>query len=387
METIHYQSQSQLVMENVLGMKGGHGDSSYALNSLSVQIKMVRAVIPYLERAIYEKMRVKLNGDGLFRIADFGCATGGNTLLVADTIVRAVKRSLGEEEEPEFEVYFADLRSNDFNSLLRMMLPTQLQSCADADNDGDTNPVAAGSYFAAAVCGSHFRRLFPRKSLHFCHSSLCLHWLSKVPEAVRERRSPRVYVSSDCEEAVGGAYLHQFNTDFTRFLNARAEETVYGGCVFISLVGRNGGTHIMEEQGTLGDISRHFEYAFQELVNEGFIEKEKWESFNLPWFGPNPEEVESIVKRQGAFTMEHVRVLGEFPLHPMTEVRRGEKEVFGSSVGNHYRALLENIVKAHLGCESLTDEFFFRIGKRAAAKFEEYLSNHIELVVVMLVKK
>lgn len=378
-------SQSKWVVENVLAMKGGHKDSSYMVNSLSVQMKMVRAVKPILEHAIHENMRLEVNGGGIIRIADLGCATGGNTLLVADTIVRAVQSSLGEVEQPEFEVYFVDLPSNDFNSLLRMMPPIQ-QDFSSPVNDGDINPMAARSYFAAAVCGSHFRRLFPRKSLHFCHSSLSLQWLSKVPESVQQRSSSHVYVSSDCEEAVGAAYLQQFDTDFTRFLDARAEEIVDGGCVFISLVGRNEGTRIMEEQGTLGDIACHFEYAFEELVNEGFIEKEKWESFNLPWFGPNPEELESIVKRQGAFRMESVRVLGEFPLHPMTEVRRGEEETFGRSVSNHYRALFENIVEAHLGCDRLADELFFRIGSRAAVKFEEYLSNQIELVVALLIK-
>ncbi|XP_057832427.2 indole-3-acetate O-methyltransferase 1-like [Cryptomeria japonica] len=352
-----FKSQSKLVLENVLAMKGGHKESSYTVNSLSVQIKIVRAVKPILERSIHENMILKLNEGGIFKIADFGCATGWNTLLVADTIVRAVQRTFGETEEPEFEVYFVDLPSNDFNSLLRMMPPAQ-QTCADAENDGDDNPVATRSYFAAAV-----------------------------PESVQQTNSPHVYVSSDCEEAVGFAYLQQFDIDFTLFLNARTEETVDGGCVFISLVGRNGETHIMEEQGTLGDIACHFEYAFQELVNEGFIEKEKWESFNLPCFGPNPEEFESIVKRQGSFRMESVRVLGEFPLHPVTEVMKGEEEAFGRSVLNHYRALFENIVEAHFGCERLTNEFFLRIGKRAADKFEEYLFNQIELVVAFLIKK
>ncbi|GLJ28229.1 hypothetical protein SUGI_0554490, partial [Cryptomeria japonica] len=59
-----------------------------------------------------------------------------------------------------------------------MMLPTE-QTCANEENEGDNNPVAARSYFAAAVCGSYFRRLFPRKSLHFCHSFFSLEWLSK----------------------------------------------------------------------------------------------------------------------------------------------------------------------------------------------------------------
>ena len=80
-------------------------------------------------------------------------------------------------------------------------------------------------------------------------------------------------------------------------------------------------------------------------------------------------------------------MLGEFPLHPMTEVRRGEQETFGKNVSNHYRAHFENIVEAHLGCERLTDEFFFRIGNRAAAKFAEYVSNQIELVVALLIKE
>ncbi|XP_057868367.2 indole-3-acetate O-methyltransferase 1-like [Cryptomeria japonica] len=270
MEVLNSESptQSKLALENVLGMKGGDGDSSYANNSLC-QLKMVQALKPILERSIHENMRLEFNRGGIFRIADFGCGTGRNTLVVADTIVRALQCSLEEREMPEFEVYFTDLPSNDFNLLFRTLPPPQ-QGFTDTDSNGvcDINPVAPRSYFAAAVCGSHFKRLFPQKSLHFCHSSASLHWISQVPESVQQRRSPRVYVSNDCEEVVGAAYLHQFNTDFTAFLNTRAREIVDGGSMFISLVGRNAGTQLMEEQGILGNIARHLEYAFEELVNE-----------------------------------------------------------------------------------------------------------------------
>ncbi|GLJ28373.1 hypothetical protein SUGI_0558270 [Cryptomeria japonica] len=253
-------------------MKGGDGDA----NNSSCQLKIVEAMKPILERSICENMRLKFNGGGKFRIAEFGCGTGRNTLVVADTIVRALQCSLEERQVPEFKVYFTDLPSNDFNLLFRLLPPLQ-QGFPDADGNRvcDNNPVASRSYFAAAVCGSHFRRLFPQKSLHFCHSSTSLHWISQVPESVQQRRSPRVYVSIDCEEEMGAAYLHQFSTDFTAFLNARAREIVDGGCMFISLVGRNVGIQLMEEQGMLVNIARHLEYAFEELVNEGIIEKEK----------------------------------------------------------------------------------------------------------------
>ncbi|GLJ28193.1 hypothetical protein SUGI_0553770 [Cryptomeria japonica] len=377
MEALKSQSvtQSKAALEFVLGMKGGNGDSSYANNS-SPQLKIIQAVKPILEHGIYENMRFKFDVGGIFRMADFGCGTGQNTLVVADTIVSAVQRLLTEQEMPEFEVYFTDLPTNDFNSLFQMLPPPR-----------DKNGVATRSYLSAAVCGSHFTRLFARNSLHFCHSSMSLHWLSQVPESVQQRRSPRAYVSSECEEGVAAAYLHQFDTNFSSFLKARAEEIVEGGCMFISLIGRNADTHIMEDQGVLGYSARHLEYAFEALVMEGIITKEKWESFNLPWFNPNLKEVESIVKREGSFAIVSMKIVGGMNAHPTTDVKKGEENMFGRIVANQHRALFENIVEAHLGCKKVTNEFFLKIAERASIQFEEYLSKKIELLVAFLKKK
>lgn len=42
---------------------------------------------------------------------------------------------------------------------------------------------------------------------------------------------------------------------------------------------------------------------------QGVIEKDKWESFNIPYFSPNSEEVESILKKEGSFAVEFVKIV------------------------------------------------------------------------------
>jgi len=255
-------------------------------------------------------------------------------------------------------------------------------------HDEDHNPPATRSYFASAVAGSHYGRLFPRQTLHFCHSSLSLHWLSQVPAGVEDRCSPawnggHVYISSD---AVADAYLTQFKLDFGAFLGARAEEIIPGGCMFTALPARNSGDK--EDQGGLGEFALHLEEAFEELVNEGLIEKEKLDSFNIPFYGPTMDELQSVVETEKSFEIESMRLLSGFTQHPMLEVREGEEEMFGRTVGNFYRALFENIVGTHLGSdEHLVDDIFSRIAHTAAAKCGEFLSITLDVAVVFLLRK
>lgn len=388
-------------LENVLSMKGGNGDSSYAYHSPSVQLKIILALKPLLEHGIDQNVRSLIKAvDGVFRVADFGCATGMNTLLTADTIVTAVKSIFIRHclDVPEFQVHFVDLPSNDFNTLFRTLPPFR-GAFEIVSGDGITEvptgavhsedkPPVTRCYFASAVSGSHYRRLFPRQTLNFCHSSISLQWLSQVPASILDRCSPawnggHVYISSD---AVADAYLSQFKQDFATFLGARAEEIIPGGCLFIALLARNS-THIKEQSG-LGDCAFHLEAAFQELVREGLIEEEKLDSFNIPYYGPSLGELKIVVETENSFEIDSVTTLSGFPLHPLTEVREGEEEMFGRIVGNYYRALFENIVGAHFEWnEYLIDEFFSRIEKRAAAKYREYLPNTLDLVIAFLLRK
>ena len=117
------------------------------------------------------------------------------------------------------------------------------------------------------------------------------------------------------------------------------------------------------------------------------MKKEKWEAFDIPYYGANVEEVESIVKKEGSFMIEFVRTIRDIPQFPLTHVQRGEENMFGMLVGNNCKAVFECIIQAQLGCERLTQEFFSRISKRASIFGEEYLSQKIEVVVAFLTKK
>lgn len=111
-------------------------------------------------------------------IADLGCSSGPNTLLVASELIKVVNKicdKLGSQL-PEFQVFLNDLPGNDFNTIFRSLasfqkiLRKQLGSASGA----------AGQYFFTGVPGSFYGRLFPRNSVHLFHSSYSLQWLSQV---------------------------------------------------------------------------------------------------------------------------------------------------------------------------------------------------------------
>ena len=99
------------------------------------------------------------------------------------------------------------------------------------------------------------------------------------------------------------------------------------------------------------------------------------ESFNLPLFCPNVDELESIVKMEKSFEIAgSVKLLSDLPLHPISEVRKGDEEMFGRMVTNNYRAAFKNVVRAQLGSDVLTDE------KIGTAKSREYDTSAMELI-------
>ncbi|PHT60455.1 hypothetical protein CQW23_02818 [Capsicum baccatum] len=152
-------------------------------------------------------------------IADLGCSVGPNTFIAMQHVVQVLKEKYQNNNILEFQVFFNDHVTNDFNALFRSL------------------PIDR-SYYALGVPGTFHGRLFPSRSIHFAHCSSAIHWLSKCPEELLDEKSPAWnkgsihYVDTSNVEVLN-AYVAQFEKDMEILLNARAEEIVEGGMIVI----------------------------------------------------------------------------------------------------------------------------------------------------------
>ncbi|XP_033137274.1 probable S-adenosylmethionine-dependent methyltransferase At5g38780 [Brassica rapa] len=205
-------------------MSGGEDLHSYIHNS-SYQKAAIDSLQEKTRLYILEKIDLLSLKTGLstFTIADFGCSVGPNTFHAVQNIIDAVKLKHMKENSLvslEFLVCFNDQPNNDFNTLFRTQPPSSERE-----------------YFSVGVPGSFYGRVLPRNSIHVGHTSYTIHWLSKVPEHVCEKKSPawnKKYIQcNNLIEEAAKAYKIQFTKDMSTFLEARAAEIVPGGLMIL----------------------------------------------------------------------------------------------------------------------------------------------------------
>lgn len=139
------------------------GKMSYANNSdfQRVIASVTKKARQELAAALY---RARGRPDSM-AIADLGCATGPNALLMVSDAVEAVLAE-SHQPPPQLHVFLNDLPANDFNAVFRLL---------------PSSPLAAtGCCLVSAWPGSFYERVFPEASLDYVVSSSSLHFLSKV---------------------------------------------------------------------------------------------------------------------------------------------------------------------------------------------------------------
>ncbi|XP_024929199.3 loganic acid O-methyltransferase-like [Ziziphus jujuba] len=328
-------------------MNGGSGLYSYTRNS-TFQRKDTEAARELINKGIAEKLYLNniSSSSNTFRLADLGCSVGPNTFLAVENIVDSVEdkyKSQGLNHHlPEFQVFFNDHISNDFNQLFSSLPPER-------------------RYYATGVPGSFHGRLFPSSSLHFVYSSHAVHWLSRVPKEVLDKNSPawnkgRIHYSNSPIEVVK-SYEAQYVKDMERFLNARAQEIVHGGLMALLVPACPNETPHSEL--FFNKITELLGSCFMELAKKGMISEEKVDSFNVPLYNATFQQAEAIVDQNGYFSIEIMESLTKE--NPPSRLH-----------SSGLRAGLEDLIKQHFGDEIDFDKLFDLYCK----KFEEIFSTN-----------
>ncbi|KAI8022375.1 Loganic acid O-methyltransferase [Camellia lanceoleosa] len=347
-------------------MNGGDGTYSYTKNS-QYQRTSSDSVKEMIKDAIVDKFDITSLSfsSNTIRIADLGCSVGPNTLIAMQNVLEAMEMKFHSQnvtsEMPEFQLFFSDHTSNDFNRLFSSLPPNR-------------------QYFAAGVPGSFHGRLFPKSSLHFVHSSIALHWLSKVPEELLDKFCPawnkgRIHYTSAPKEVIN-AYTTQFAKDMETFFNARADEIEMGGMMIVTLPALpNMHDHAHHPVGVL---FLALEQSLVDMVKAGSISEGELDSFNLPLYSPSPDEMNQLVEKNGCFSIERM------------ELTNPAAKTDGPSINipaliMHLRAGFEAVFTKHFG-KKIVEELFERTLNKSAeisSQFEASLKNGSQLFLVL----
>ncbi|KAJ7539482.1 hypothetical protein O6H91_11G095400 [Diphasiastrum complanatum] len=346
------------IIENQFRMEGGVGDCSYARNS-ALQATAFVQVKEVLAKGL---LNLELPTDGtVVAVADLGCSTGPNTVSVVNFVVGRLRQRFMDSDSdlmksnmPDFQAFFSDLPSNDFNTLFQMLC---------ALHNEDESPCIEGfrprgSYFVAGVPGSFYKRLFPRSSLH-------------IPPAVQDKNSPAWNKGESWinhpNRAVAEAYEQQAKEDLSMFLVHRATELAPGGLLFLLFGGREDASHPEKQLGSTHACvwTAELDEAWRDLANEGLIDADTRDSFNFPMYYRSVDEFQQAVNESSLFIVQSLHQTKVFaPTHEETE-RVTDPEAFARRRSNFFKSVLGGLVEAHIG-PHLAQVFFKRLEHRVA---------------------
>ncbi|KAJ0041116.1 hypothetical protein Pint_28484 [Pistacia integerrima] len=362
--------------QQVLHMKGGVGEESYAKNSV-IQTTYLSKSMSVLWQALQDLASSNLPES--VTIAELGCSSGPNTLFAVTEITSIICKRCRElgRPPPDFLVYLNDLPANDFNTVFRS-LPDFHQKMQEK-NGPEFQPM-----YICGVPGSFYDRIFSSKCLHIVHSSSSLHWLSQVPPELSDKENPvinkgKIFLSKTSPPAVIKAYKTQFQRDFSSFLKFRSAEVIPEGRMVLSFRARRTPDPTPEESCLLWD---YLGEAFQDLVAQGLIEEEKLDTYNTPYHEPYTEDIKAEVEREGSFTLDRM----EINVAPWDGVNGGnkyERATTAENMAKAIRAVNESMIESHFGPE-IMDRLFQRFIEILAADTKEV--EHVG-VVVSLIRK
>ncbi len=305
-------------------------------------------------------------------IADYGAATGHNSLLPIGAAIAVMRK----RTRPEHAVLVAhtDRPDNDFTALFRTL-----------EEDPDTYLQKDGAAFASAVGRSFYSQILPSNSVNLGWSSWAVQWLSRSPGPA----GGHLQVAYCDDEAVRTAYAKQAARDWHEFVAFRGRELCPGGRLLVLTMG-------VGEDGEVGfrPLLSAMADALAELTAAGLVTADETARMCIPTVARRAADFVAPFAPSGRFErleIEHLEIFDAEDRFWDRFCNGGDAAEFGARWAGFARASTFGALSTGLEggtADPRADELFDRLEKgiaeRLAAAPEQ---TKIPLAHVVLVKR
>lgn len=212
-----------------------------------------------------EALPTRLPGP-LFRVADYGCGPGANSLKPLKTIAARL------DSETQLSVVLNDLPSNNLTALLTTVNPYAI------------DPSKATRIFTQISPNSFYSQILPSNSVDFGYVLVAAHWLQGHGGPISSGIHP--IWEHVLDQEVLDIWASIAAHDWRSFLEAREAELAPGGRLLLSISTQNqDGSYPFSQQGLV--LYR----ALQELADEGQCSHEQLSNYVMPLWYRTEEDV------------------------------------------------------------------------------------------------
>jgi hypothetical protein len=222
-------------------------------------------------------------------IADYGAATGHNSLLPIGAAIAVLRK----RTRPEHSVLVThtDVPENDFTALFRTL-----------SDDPDTYLKKDAASFASAVGRSYYSQIVPSNSVNLAWSAWSIQWLARTPMPVPDH----VLVAHSTDDEVRAAYARQAAHDWHEFVAFRGRELSPGGRLVVM-------TSAIGDDGDFGyrPLLDAMSATLDDLVARELLTGDEARAMTIPLVGRRARDFLSPFAPSGTFeklTVEHVEV-------------------------------------------------------------------------------
>jgi hypothetical protein len=263
-----------------------------------------------------------------FRIADYGCAQGQNSLLPMKTALTEIKNLTAKSGGATIPicVTHTDLPTNDWSTLFQTVLFSP-----------DSYLAGKRDVFCFASGTSIYQQIFPQDHIAFGYSAITEHWLSRKPCSI-----PNEIWSVRATGKVHDSWAAQARADWHAFLHYRASEMQPSAQLLIIGSGANA-------QGNSGaegliDLANQL---LQQLVKDGTQEATEYDQMAIPTYYRTAQEWKEPFMSDSTFAQTAGLSLDHFEEVTLPDVylerfqQDGDAQTFAKAYTGFFKAAYE----------------------------------------------